>query len=113
MLHPSLNPLIHPVLALSRQEKLLLGGSPTLCVLCTAQVFRRLRKFFRRSISRDTPFDERLSHHEGREGHEDRTMERASNLKKVFFLRVLRALRGGDIHFSFGCGSPLFLLVFF
>jgi hypothetical protein len=47
----------------------------------------------------DTPFDERVSHHEGREGHEDRITERASNKKNVFFLRALRALRG-DIHFS-------------
>ena len=49
--------------------------------------FRSLRKFFRVSIVRDTPFDERLSHHEGREGHEDRT-EMASN-QKMFFSFVL------------------------
>ena len=36
---------------------------------------------------RDALFDEKLSHHEGREGHEDRTT-RASNLKKIFFLFV-------------------------
>jgi hypothetical protein len=60
--------------------------------------FRSLRKFFRVSIVRDTPFDERLSHHEGREGHEDRITEMASNQKNVLFLRALRALRG-DIHF--------------
>jgi len=51
------------------------------------------------------PFDKRLSHHEGREGHEERITERTSNPKKNgFFLRALRVLRG-DIHFSFGCGS--------
>jgi hypothetical protein len=40
---------------------------------------------------------------EGPEGHEDRMIERASNLKKInlFFLRALRVLRG-DIHFTFG-----------
>jgi hypothetical protein len=33
------------------------------------------------------PFDKRLSHHADLEGHEDRIMERAANLKKrVFFL---------------------------
>jgi hypothetical protein len=37
-------------------------------------------------------------HHEDREGHEERTTERASNLKNAFFLRALRVLRG-RIHF--------------
>jgi hypothetical protein len=37
--------------------------------------FRSLRKFFRRLIITDAPFEE-LSHHEGREGHEDRIAER-------------------------------------
>jgi hypothetical protein len=44
-------------------------------------------------------------HHQELEGHEDRTKERAWNLKEnVFFLRALRVLRG-DIPFSFGYGS--------
>jgi hypothetical protein len=49
----------------------------------------RLRKFLRRSIITATPFDERLSHHEDREGREDRITERASNLKKTFSPFVL------------------------
>jgi membrane protein DedA with SNARE-associated domain len=50
---------------------------------------RSLRKFFRWSIVRDTPFDERLSHHEGgREGHEDWNTEMASN-QKMFSSFVL------------------------
>jgi ABC-type nitrate/sulfonate/bicarbonate transport system substrate-binding protein len=62
---------------------------------------RGLRKFFRRSIITNVPPNERLSHHEGREGHEDWIKERTSNPEKsVFFLRALRVLRG-DIHFSF------------
>lgn len=45
--------------------------------------------------------DKSLSHHEGREGHKDRIVERISNLEKnIFFLRALRVLRGDD-HFSF------------
>ena len=43
------------------------------------------------------------THYEGREGHEDRITERASNIKTIFFLRALRVLRG-DTHFSFDCG---------
>jgi hypothetical protein len=49
--------------------------------------------------------DEKHSHHEGREGHEDRITERASNLRKNIFLRALRVLRG-DIRFSFGWALP-------
>jgi hypothetical protein len=70
----------------------------------TIEGFRSLRKFFGRATITVAPFDERLSHHEGREGHEDRITERASKPKKVFFLRALRVLRG-DMHCSLGCGS--------
>jgi hypothetical protein len=65
--------------------------------------FRSLRKFVGRS---DTPFDERLIHHEGREGHEDRIKGRTSILKEIFFfLRALRVLRG-DIHFVLVAALP-------
>ena len=43
--------------------------------------------------------EERLSHHGGREGHEDR------NLKKMFSSFVLFVCFVGDIHVSFDCGS--------
>jgi ABC-type nitrate/sulfonate/bicarbonate transport system substrate-binding protein len=63
--------------------------------------FRSLDEFFRRSIITNTLSNERLSHHEDREEHEDRIKKRTSNPKKnVFFLRALRVLRG-DIYFSF------------
>jgi hypothetical protein len=53
-----------------------------------------------------SPFDERLSHHEARERHEDRITE----IKKVFFLPapfgfaqvMLRMPRGQNSYF--GCG---------
>ena len=48
----------------------------------------RREAFFER-IGRWQNPDERLSHHEGREGHEDWITERASNLKKVFSTFVL------------------------
>src|SRR6266478_443896 len=57
--------------------------------------FRSLDKF---SDGRSA-FDEILSHHEGREGHEDRTAKRASNLKILFFLRARRVLRGQNSYF--------------
>jgi len=62
--------------------------------------FPSLRKVFRRSIITNAPFDERLSHHEVREGHEDRITGHRIRKKNVFFLRALCVLRG-DIHFSF------------
>src|SRR4029077_1273351 len=56
--------------------------------------FRRLRKFSSRSIITDAPFHKRLSHQEGREGHEDRIGKGIESEKNVFFLRALRVLRG-------------------
>ena len=44
------------------------------------------------------PIDERLSHHEGRKGHEG-----FDNFGSK--LRALRVLRGKNLHFFFGCGS--------
>jgi hypothetical protein len=43
----------------------------------------------------EAPFEERLFHHEGREGHEDRVTKKVSSLKNNGFrLRALRDLRG-------------------
>jgi hypothetical protein len=39
-------------------------------------------------------FDERYSHHEDHEGHEDRITEGSKSEKHIFFLRALRVLRG-------------------
>jgi hypothetical protein len=71
---------------------------------CYVLEFFRLRKFSSRSMVTVIPLAERLSHHEGREGHEDRAEKEESNLKKIFFLRALRVLRG-VIDFCFDCGS--------
>jgi hypothetical protein len=55
--------------------------------LVRLNVFAACGKFFRWSMMTGAPFDKRLSHHADLEGHEDRIMERAANLKKrVFFL---------------------------
>ena len=52
------------------------------CTTSILQSFRSLDKFSRWSIITDAPFDERLSHHEDREGYEERITERTSNLKQ-------------------------------
>jgi hypothetical protein len=55
----------------------------------------------------DAAHDERYSHHEDREGHEDRMTEKASNLKKMFFfLRALRVLRGDTDFFLLVAALP-------
>jgi hypothetical protein len=57
--------------------------------------FRSFRKFSKRSMITEAPFEERLFHHKGRDGHEDRITKKVSNLKKSGFrLRALRVLRG-------------------
>jgi hypothetical protein len=64
-----------------------------------------LRKFLT-GFHLDAALEERYSHHEAREGHEDRMPEKASNLKKMFFfLRDLRVLRG-DTHFLLVAALP-------
>jgi hypothetical protein len=68
--------------------------------IAIVESFRSLRNFFRQSIITAAPFDESLSHHEGREGHEDRITERASNLKKMFSSFVCFVVK----ILTFGCG---------
>ena len=51
---------------------------------CYVLEFFRLRKFSSRSMVTVTPLAERLSHHEGREGHDHRAEKEESNLKKIF-----------------------------
>jgi hypothetical protein len=57
------------------------------------------------------PLDKRLSHHADLEGHEDRIMERAANLKKrVFFLLAPFGIAQGMLHALRGQYSYFFSL---
>jgi hypothetical protein len=78
---------------------------PSLCILDEndQKVCARRANFFRQSIITAASFDESLSHHEGREGHEDRITERASNLEKMFSSFVLFVCFVVKI-LTFGCG---------
>jgi hypothetical protein len=72
----------------------------------SVESFRSLRKFFGRATIAGVPFDERLAHHEGRKGHDDRINGEDFEFEKnvssfvLFVCFVVKIL-------AFGCGSAL------